>query len=92
MIVTCHDCQKSFDDARRSTICPHDQFLPDDLIEQKDLAISLIGKDLCFAHEPTGPRYRIQSVSFDGMVTLAGDKMVGEFAPHLFVVAKDAGP
>lgn len=86
MIVQCCDCQKFFDDARRNTICPHDKFLTDDLIAQKDLAIWLIGKEVCFNHMPAGPRYRIQSVSWNGMVTLAG--MTGEFAPHLFVVAQ----
>lgn len=85
----CEKCRKSFDDARRNTICPHEQFLPADLIEQKDLAISLIGKELCFNHMPDGPRYKVQSVGFDGMITLCGgDELPGEFAPHLFTVAK----
>lgn len=88
MFMICGDCKKCYDDARRSTECPHGQFLSDDKIERKDLAMSIIGKDVCFAHMPDGPRYRVQSVGWDGMVTLAGDEMVGEFAPHLFVVAK----
>lgn len=88
MIMTCLKCDVSFDDAKCSTICPHVQFLPDNLLVQKDLACLLIGKDVCFAHMPDGPRYRIQSIKWDGMVELAGDEMVGEFAPHLFVAAK----
>lgn len=88
MRLTCPDCRKRYDDARCSTICPHEQFMPDDLIAQKDLACSLIGKDVCFNHMMDGPRYCVQSIGWDGMVTLAGDEMVGEFAPHLFTVVK----
>lgn len=89
MKVHCLKCRKTFDDARCNTICPHEQFLPDDLIKQKDLAISLIGKDLYFNHMPDGPRYKVQSVGWDGMITLCGgDELPGEFAPHLFMVAK----
>lgn len=86
MIVTCPECDVPFDDARCTTICPHEQFLPDDLITQKDLAMSLCGKDVCFNHMPDGPRYHVQSVGREGRITLA--ELPGEFAPHLFVVAK----
>lgn len=47
---------------------------------------SLIGKQVCFAYQPKGPSHRVQSVGWNGMVTLAD--MVGEFAPHLFVKAR----
>jgi hypothetical protein len=89
MIVTCNDCGKHFDDAERWTCCPHEPFMSADDLAQKDLALSLIGKEIRFAHMPNGPYYRVQSVNYIGMVTIAranGDTMGGEFAPHLFVV------
>lgn len=57
-------------------------------IDLTDDQLELIGKDLCFAHEPNGPVRRVQAVGWNGMVTIAG--MAGEFAPHLFVPAKTA--
>lgn len=88
MRVKCEKCHAEFDDARCDTQCPHFRFLPDDLIKQKDLALSLFGEEVCFNHMLDGPRYRIQSVGWDGMVTLAGEEMTGQFAPHLFAVVK----
>lgn len=86
MIVQCEDCGISFDDATRDTGCPHEQFMSDDDLKQKDLGILLLGRDICFAHQPNGPVHRIQSVGWNGMVTL--HDMAGEFAPHLFVIHK----
>lgn len=86
MIVTCPDCAATYDDADRTTICPHELIMPAKDLARKKAALELIGKDLCFAHEPNGPVRRVQAVGWNGMVTIAG--MVGEFAPHLFVVAK----
>lgn len=54
--------------------------------ERKKLALGLLGKAVCFAHQPDGPAHRILAVGWNGMITL--DDMAGEFAPHLFVVAK----
>lgn len=90
MIVFCLKCKKFYDDARCNTLCPHEQFLPDHLIEQKDLAASLIGKDIRFNHmTDDGHCYRVQSIGWDGMVTICGgDELPGEFAPHLFTVVK----
>ncbi len=85
MRVTCPSCGHSYDDAARSTICPHGRFMSAQDLTQKDAGLALIGKDICFAHEPAGPVRRVQSVGWNGMVTIAG--MAGEFAPHLFVLA-----
>jgi hypothetical protein len=76
-----------YDDADRTTICPHPLIMPADDLEQKKAGLALIGHAVCFAHEPDGPIYHIQAVSWDGMVTLR--EMAGEFAPHLFVLAKE---
>lgn len=82
----CEECGGSYDDARCLTYCPHDPFLSEFEVAQKDCAISLLGKSVRFVHEwRTGPDRRVQSVNFVGMVTL--EDMIGEFAPHLFVLA-----
>ncbi len=80
----CVKCDINYDDAKATTICPHERFISDEMAAQKDLAYSLLGKDLWFAHRQEGEIFRIQSIGHDGMVELRG--MVGQFAPHLFVV------
>lgn len=87
MIVTCEDCALVYDDADKMTFCPHDLIMPEDDLAQKKVALELCERDICFAHQPDGLPHRIQSVSWNGMVTL--HDMTGEFAPHLFVIAKD---
>lgn len=85
MLVKCEKCGKQFDDARRSTLCAHDPFLSEAELAQKDLAMTLLGQNICFNHHaPHGAKYRVQSVTFEGMVTIDG--LPGEFAPHLFVI------
>ena len=86
MNVQCDKCHKRYDDAKKWTICPHEQFLSDTQFARKDLAISLIGKDLYFAHRQEGEMFHISTVTWEGMVTL--DNLPGEFTPGLFVVAK----
>jgi hypothetical protein len=86
MFRRCNDCGTDYDDADRLTFCPHDLIMDADDLAQKKLGLSLIGKPICFAHQPQGPVHRVRSVSWNGMVTLAD--MVGEFAPHLFVSAR----
>lgn len=88
MRVDCKTCGLSYDDADRNTICPHDLIMPIGDLNQKKAALALCARDICFAHMPDGPSHRVQSVSWNGMITL--HDMVGEFAPHLFVVAKKA--
>ncbi len=84
MITYCVKCDINYDDAKATTICPHERFISDEIAAQKDLAFSLLDKDLYFAHMREGVPFRIQSIGHDGMVELRG--MVGQFAPHLFVV------
>ena len=89
MIVTCDKCHASYDDAECSTICPHELLMPREDLERKKLALKIIGKRVRFRHMvyDVGPSYRVSSVAWDGMVELEG--MVGEFAPHLFVVVTE---
>lgn len=84
MITKCPDCNASYDDARLSTICPHEAFLTVQQAEQKDLAMKLAGKRVSFVNMSDTAVYRIRAVRWDGMVEL--DELAGEFAPHLFVV------
>lgn len=88
MIVKCDRCDTEYDDAERDTGCPHRRFLSVENQARKDAAIALIvaEKPVCFAHQPDGPSYRVQSVNFIGMVMI--ENMPGEFSPHLFVEAK----
>lgn len=90
MIVKCDRCKRDYDDADRNTMCPHNLIMPAADLAQKKAALALCERNICFAHEPYGPSHRIQSVSWNGMVTLHG--MVGEFAPHLFVLARSETP
>ena len=86
MFRRCDDCGTDYDDAERVTFCPHNPIMPAADMAQKKLGLALIGKRVCFAHQPNGPSHRIQSVGWNGMVTL--DDMTGEFAPHIFVLAR----
>jgi hypothetical protein len=75
-----------YDDAERFTICPHSPIFadPQDL-ERKKLGISLLGKTIRCAHQvDVGPDRRVHTLHWNGMVEIDG--LVGEFAPHLFVV------
>ena len=91
MQVTCGDCGARYDDAVCWTICPHEQFISDEVAAQKDLAYSLLGKSVIFAHEVSDAArnnpFRViamRSSVTSTMVELEG--MVGQFAPHLFTV------
>lgn len=82
MLRNCEDCGISYDDGTCRTICPHEPFISNAAKEQKDLAYSLIGKDLQFNHTRDKAPLHIQSIDSVGMVTLR--ELPGEFAPHLF--------
>lgn len=85
----CQDCNQVYDDARASTICPHTELMPRHDMDRKIAAIELMdkaqGKYLRFRGQAEG-RYRLQAVSWDGMITVDG--FSGEFAPHLFEVVE----
>ena len=85
MEIRCEHCGKIYDDSERLTYCPHDDIMPPADMAQKKAALDLIGKRVCFAHQPEGQSHGIQAVGWNGMVTL--DDLPGEFAPHLFVVS-----
>ena len=85
MLVRCNGCGTDYDDAERLTFCPHERIMPAADMEQKKAGLALIGKRVCFAHQPKGPAHHVQAVGWNGMVVLAD--MVGEFAPHIFILA-----
>ena len=90
MQVTCADCDACYDDALCWTYCPHDQFMTKEVAARKDAAVALLGTRVVFVYAPANePPRRVQSVAYDGMVTLVG--MTGEFAPHLFTVVGAKG-
>ncbi len=82
MQVTCENCDACYDDARCWTYCPHDRFISDEDVARKDLAYSLVGKQLLFDGAPT----YVEAISGRGMVDIKG--FSGEFAPHLFTVVE----
>lgn len=90
MMINCESCNLAYDDADRTTICPHGLIMPIDDLNRKKAALALCERDICFAHQPEGPTHRVQSVNWNGMLTL--HDMTGEFAPHLFVIAKAVVP
>jgi hypothetical protein len=50
---------------------------------RRALAATLLGRAVCFAHQPDGPVNRVVIARANGMIVLDG--MPGEFAPRLFV-------
>lgn len=87
MQISCTSCGLSYDDADRNTICPHPLIMPAGDLAQKKAGLALIGRAVCFAHQPDGPAHQVQAIGWNGMVTLRD--MAGEFAPHLFVLATE---
>lgn len=83
MRIRCDSCGASFNDADRTTLCPHGWLMPAEDMARKQEALDLLEHTIRFAHQPDGPDHRVQSVGATGMVTLRG--MAGEFSPHLFV-------
>lgn len=89
MNTCCDTCGHQYDDADCTTICPHGLLMSRTLLNQKDKALALFGKPVRFVHQrDSGDTYRVQSVNWEGMVTL--DALPGEFAPSLFVVVEEA--
>jgi hypothetical protein len=86
MKQTCGNCRLSYDDAEHSSICPHHHLLPPDDLHRKHAALMLLGRELRFADQPNGPCHRIETVSWEGMLTLSD--LAGEFAPDAFVIAQ----
>jgi hypothetical protein len=78
-------CLGGCNKAARAVYLLYDRFMSADDLEQNKAGIALIGRDIYFAHQPGGPTHRVQSVGWNGMVTI--DDMPGEFAPHLFIAA-----
>lgn len=81
MTRRCELCGRSYDDAVSWTFCPHERFISKDAARRKDVACSLLGKDITWQHLD-GPIMRVESIEMDGMVTVTG--YTGSFAPDLF--------
>lgn len=86
MITKCLDCKREYNDATRSTICPHKQLLPDGDMARKDYSITILSQEVSFKHQPNGPYHKVVSINFEGMVGL--NDLEGWFSPDLFDVRK----
>jgi hypothetical protein len=80
MRTSCPTCRTEYDDAECTTVCPHQLLMPRPLLQRKDLGLALLGKQVRFHEGPVAGR--VNSVAWDGMVTVEGFQ--GLFAPHLF--------
>ena len=86
MKIRCIECNSLYDDAKKTTICPHPYLMNPDDLKRKDLAIKLLGKSVQFHHQKDS-YHRILSIAWNGMVML--NDMVGEFDPSLFKTKED---
>jgi hypothetical protein len=86
MNVTCQqpNCHAEYDDAERSTLCPHNLIMSREDLDRKILAITLAGKKVRFNHQSDIEARNVQVITFDGWVAVEG--VTGLFAPHLFTV------
>jgi hypothetical protein len=90
MLRTCDEpnCAIPYDDADRSTICPHDLIKSPEDSERHRVAFSLLHKPLRFRNQPwvlsgAKPLY-IQTIYFNG--TISFHDHTGEYLPDLFEV------
>ena len=90
MIQACATCHLRFDDARRSTICPHPLIMSARDLERKISAIRLIGKRVHLACDPLATPHLIRSINFTGWVTLYGRDE--EFDPTELVEVLEKAP
>lgn len=86
MMMKCKSCGEMYDDARRFTFCPHDEFISEDIAARKDRACELAGKKLRFRSSRT--RCEISAVASNGMVMLKGWSYA-LFSPDLFEVVDE---
>ena len=89
MEVTCPQCGHQYDDAWRTTICPHEMLMPRQDMERKIEAIELMrqaqGKHLRFKQgTKIKGKYRLLAVVWNGMIEIEG--MPGQFSPGSFEV------
>ena len=84
MNTVCEHCRTAYDDAERSTLCPHGPIMPPADLARKKRALDL-PRALCFALDPDGAVYHLQSIGWNGFVTVA--ELDGEYPPSLFVPA-----
>lgn len=84
MNIDCGGCGKTYDDFERTTLCPHGLIMPREDLDRKIAALKLYGKGTVrFVDDRRGPDYRVQWISWNGMIGLEG--LEGDFAPHLLV-------
>lgn len=87
MNTTCPACHMRYDDAERSTICPHEMLMTRRDLLRKDAAIALMGENIRFKHMPDSEITRVTTITWNGMVYVDG--LSGIFDPSLFEVIQD---
>ncbi len=68
MTTTCEACKTAYDDARCTTICPHQEFLTEEQARRKDAAVKLLGRMVARKEQPRGPFFRCIGVNWEGNV------------------------
>lgn len=91
VMTECGLCATKYDDAERSTICPHLLIMPREDLDRKIAALALAehGGWVRWAHLGTHGEdalMRVESISWNGMLTLAG--VPGQYDPRQLVAAK----
>lgn len=81
MIRTCDECGEAYDDARRWTICPHRDLLPEQDMNRKIKAIEIFDSRKSYRVKGTQIVGEITSVDAVGMVTLQGQPWLDLFDP-----------
>lgn len=77
MKIICAECQREYDDADCTTICPHNLLMPREDLDRKDAAGKILGR--LVTKIPGGAHWLVVAVTSKGMVWLQGE--VGEFNP-----------
>lgn len=84
MRVQCTKCQKFFNDANRSTRCPHRELKSAQQRRSHKLAMTMLGKLVVFKHLPNMEPRNVMAVEFTGMIGVNG--LTGWYAPEMFEV------
>lgn len=71
MKTTCGICGLAYDDAAASTVCPHDALAPAAVLARKDLAWTLLGRDVTIPEDRRTAR-RVHGIRWDGRVLVEG--------------------
>jgi hypothetical protein len=81
VIVTCEECQKTYDDAECFTFCPHDPFMDPVDLERKKRAIQIFDTRKTYKVKDSERKGTITSVDYKGFVSLSGGSIYEVYDP-----------